>query len=311
MGTPEFAVPSLLKLIEAGYSPVAVVTAPDKPAGRGLQLKSSPVKEAALKAGIPVLQPVNLKAPEFLEQLKIFYPDVQFVVAFRMLPEAVWNLPPLGTFNLHASLLPQYRGAAPINHAIINGESQTGLTTFKLRHQIDTGEIAFQQTLDIGLELTAGELHDVMMVQGADLVEKTIKAIENNTLVLHEQKINAGVDLMHEAPKLHPAFCKIDFNSPALTVHNKIRGLSPFPGATTELVMNNKIQPFKLLRTKLSDFKKEGAPGELDCSQPGRMFVCCQDNWLELLEIQPAGKKRMTVQAFLNGFKPEGTPVFA
>jgi methionyl-tRNA formyltransferase len=304
MGTPFFAVPPLQLLIKNGFKPVAVVTAPDKPAGRGLKLKSSPVKETAVDAGIPVLQPPNLKDPEFLEVLKALQPDLQFVVAFRMLPEQVWNLPRLGTYNLHASLLPDYRGAAPINHAIISGETITGLTTFKLRHEIDTGAIAFQTQLSIGPDETAGELHDRMMPVGADLVLKTVKALESEMIHLQDQPLSTGNSANKVAPKLNPAFCRINFHEPVIKVHDKIRGLSPFPGATAEMHSGNRIYAFKLLKSRISHLSNPCQPGEVLISGKNNIYVSCADGWLELIILQPSGKNTMSAAEFLNGFRP-------
>lgn len=310
MGTPQFAVSPLEKMIQEGFKPVAVITAPDKPAGRGLQIKPSPVKEKALEHGIPVLQPSNLKDPDFLEQLRKLKPDLQFVVAFRMLPEAVWNLPALGTYNLHASLLPQYRGAAPIQHAVIQGEPFTGLTTFKLQHEIDTGAIAYQVKLEIGENETSGELHDRMLMPGSDLVVKTIRAIENGSIRLTEQNIHAGDHPLKVAPKLNPEFCRLNFNEPAMQVHNKIRGLSPFPGAVAILNSPGKTQSFKLLRSKISSIPGTGKPGEIQLEGRAHIYVSCTDTCLEITELQPSGKGRMSAMQFLNGFRAENPGFF-
>jgi methionyl-tRNA formyltransferase len=303
LGTPDFAVPTLEMLVASNFNVVGVVTAPDKPAGRGLILKQSPVKEAALRLGIPVLQPERLKDPDFLKQLTQLKPDVQIVVAFRMLPEAVWNLPRLGTWNLHASLLPQYRGAAPINHAIINGESETGLTTFKLVHEIDQGAIAKQTTIKIGLNETAGDLHDRMMQLGATLMLETIKELETNSLTLIPQKEFIDGPLK-EAPKLNSSFCTIDFNLTAQSVHNHIRGLSPFPGAQTKLIQDKTSLPMKIYKTRLLEFDlRAETPGTLLILNKKSMLICCQDAWIEILELQIAGKKRLLVSDFLAGFR--------
>ena len=310
MGTPYFAVPVLEAMISHGYKPVAVITAPDKPAGRGLKLRYSPVKEKALEYDIPVLQPANLKDPEFISQLTSLRPDLQFVVAFRMLPEIVWNLPPLGTYNLHASLLPQYRGAAPINHAIINGETTTGLTTFRLQHEIDTGDIAFQQSISIGPDETAGDLHDRMLPVGADLVLKTIRAIESGNIQLGKQ-VAIDEQLMH-APKLSPEFCALNFAEPVQSVHNKIRGLSPYPGATALLRWDEKKLAFKLLKSRMVHLNHpvSDIPGTVFCYVRNHLYVSCSDGWMEVLTLQPAGKNKMTAKDFLNGFNPRGQAVF-
>src|SRR5690606_29368177 len=248
MGTPEFAVPSLEILVTNQYNVVAVITAPDKPQGRGRKIAYSPVKEAALKYNIPVLQPEKLKAPEFLEQLKSYGANLQIVVAFRMLPEVVWAMPKIGTFNLHASLLPNYRGAAPINWAIMNGEKETGVTTFFLQHEIDTGEIIFQEKVNISENETAGELHDKLMLVGADLVIKTLDAIKENTVITSPQKDNCNLKLAY---KIFKPTCKIDWNKTASEIHNHIRGLSPYPTAFFEITHkeSNKKITLKVFKT--------------------------------------------------------------
>lgn len=301
MGTPAFAVASLDALLNAGHDVVAVVTAPDRPAGRGLQLKASPVKERAMRAGIPVLQPERLKAPEFLDTLASYRCDLQVVVAFRMLPEAVWSPPPLGTFNLHASLLPDYRGAAPINWAIMNGEQRSGITTFLIRHEIDTGDILLQEPLDIGPDETAGELHDRMMLAGSALVVRTVEGLAAGTLLPHAQRPQAAV---HEAPKLNSSVCRIRFERSAQEVHDHVRGLSPFPGAWCE-VLHDGSPPmhFKVLRSRRTTFPSQGAmPGTL-LSKDGKLLVACKDHMLELVEIQSEGKRRMTASEYLRGVR--------
>jgi methionyl-tRNA formyltransferase len=310
LGTPDFAVPTLELLAASDFEVVGVVTVPDKPAGRGLVLKQSPVKEAAIRLGIPVLQPERLKDPVFLNALTELRADIQIVVAFRMLPETVWNLPSLGTWNLHASLLPQYRGAAPINHAIINGESETGLTTFKLVHEIDQGAVAKQTTLKIDPNETAGDLHDRMMSIGARLVLETIRELENKSLVLiPQQEFIKGP--LKEAPKLNSAFCAINFKRPAQLVHNHIRGLSPFPGAHAVLTHGNTSMPVKIYKTRLwEDELKADLPGKLLIVNKKSMLVYCQDAWLEILELQIAGKKRMLASDFLVGFRPSPADCF-
>jgi methionyl-tRNA formyltransferase len=303
LGTPDFAVPTMEAIIAAGFELIAVVTAPDRPAGRGLQLRSSPVKECALRHSIPVLQPEKLRDPAFIEELRSFNADLQVVVAFRMLPEQVWNMPPLGTWNLHASLLPQYRGAAPINHAVINGELETGLSTFKLVHAIDQGAVALQQTLPIGPNETAGELHDRMMATGAALMTETLNRIDKGTIELKEQS-SFQTSIIKEAPKLSTAFCQIQFHRKAQDVHNHIRGLSPFPGAHCTIRFGNDSSGMKLFRTELPHLDRPLAqPGSLFISDDGHIYVCCSDNWLEILELQQAGKKRMPAKEFLKGFR--------
>lgn len=296
LGTPDFAVPSLAKLVENGYNIVAVITAPDKPAGRGLQMQQSPVKKYALTQNIPVLQPEKLKNPEFLEELKSYKADLQIVIAFRMLPEAVWNMPRFGTFNLHASLLPQYRGAAPINRAIMNGEEETGLTTFFLQHEIDTGHILLQEKMHIAEDETAGELHDRMMLTGADLVLKTVQAIENNALSPIPQKEDEHVK---HAPKIFKDDCRIDWNSDINQIHNHIRGLSPYPAAWTTLQGKN----FKIYKAKKEEASHIYSAGKILTDGKTYMKVAAQGGFIHLLEVQTEGKKRMPVSEFLKGFQ--------
>jgi methionyl-tRNA formyltransferase len=303
LGTPDFAVPSLEILIKNGFNVVAVITAPDKPAGRGLQLKSSPIKECALRNHIKVLQPEKLKDPAFLSELQDLKADLQIVVAFRMLPEIVWNMPPLGTWNLHGSLLPDYRGAAPINHAIINGEKVTGLTTFKLSHQIDTGPIALKAELMIGENDTAGEVHDRMMQIGAELLAQTVKKIANNTIELTPQSLLISNE-NKEAPKIFPEFCRLNFNDSIEVIHNKIRGLSPFPGAQALLVNNSSSTILKVYKSqKVQIDLPLGEIGELHIVHDKHIYVSCKDGHLSLLELQLAGKKRLSAKEFLAGFR--------
>ena len=302
LGTPDFAVEALNAIITSGFNVVAVVTAPDKPAGRGLQLKASAVKQCAQTLGIPVLQPLKLKDSDFLEALRSYRADIQVVVAFRMLPEQVWSMPPLGTWNLHASLLPAYRGAAPINHALINGENITGLTTFKLVHAIDEGAIALQLPIRIKPDETAGELHDRMAILGGTLLSATLKAIENNNLKLLEQCQIKNQDLPH-APKLNPAFCKIKWMQKAHAVHNLVRGLSPYPGAHSTLHNGEDAFDVKIFKGCISEFPFQNSPAGTIIIEQSRLFVSTADSWYELLEIQPAGKKRMPVREFLLGFR--------
>ena len=247
MGTPDFAVEPLRRLVEAGKNIVAVVTMPDKPAGRGHKIQFSPIKEYALSVGLPILQPVNLKDPEFIEELRSYQADLQIVVAFRMLPEIVWNMPPLGTFNLHASLLPQYRGAAPINWAIINGETQTGMTTFLLNEKTDEGEILLQETIEIGKETTAGDLHDEMMYKAFDLIEQTIEKLlsENLQTIPQIQSEN-----LKPAPKIFKETTVINWNEKGEKIINLIRGMSPYPAATTQFIdkADGKIYQFKVFK---------------------------------------------------------------
>lgn len=299
MGTPEFAVASLNAIVEAGLQVVAVVTAPDKPAGRGLQLQESAVKKYAVAHQIPVLQPVKLKDPDFLQLLQSYQADLQIVVAFRMLPEQVWNMPSMGTVNLHGSLLPQYRGAAPINWAVINGEKETGVTTFKLKHEIDTGDILLQEKFSIAENETAGEVHDRMKMIGAELLVTTIKGLMEGDLKekpQHNLVEDTGANL-HHAPKLYTDTCKIDFTKSRNTVHNLIRGLSPFPGAFTTL--NGKtLKIFKAMRE--TDSVNSDASYQTD--EKTYLKFRCADGYISLLEIQLEGKKKMNITDFLRGY---------
>lgn len=296
MGTPEFAVESLQKLIEKGYHVVAVVTAPDKPAGRGLQLTPSPVKAYALSKGIPILQPERLKNPQFLEELKSYHADLQVVVAFRMLPEAVWNMPPKGTFNLHASLLPQYRGAAPINWAIINGETQTGVTTFFLEHEIDTGKIIFQETEPIHPDDNVGTLYQRLMRKGGELVVRTVQAIEEGD---YPQVPQPHLEVIKNAPKIFKETCEINWNQPTEAIRNFIRGLSPYPAAWTYL--NGKT--CKIFRATVAEMSTE--PSELQWKTDHKTFLHFKtsDGWLAIEDLQLEGKKRMGIEEFLRGAK--------
>jgi len=296
MGTPDFAVASLDALVKANFDVVAVVTAPDKPAGRGQKLSESAVKKYAVEKGIAILQPEKLKNPEFIEQIKSYQADLQVVVAFRMLPEVVWNMPPKGTINLHGSLLPQYRGAAPINHAIINGEKESGVTTFFLTHEIDTGNIILSESTPIADNETAGDLHDKLMHIGADLLVKTLKAIEAGEV--SEQPQPQSGSLKH-APKIFKEDCKIDWNNPAQMIYNLIRGLSPYPTAFTFL--NDKT--LKIFKAEI-EHKEPGivAGGFLT---DGKTFLkfAAKDGFIKLLDIQYEGKKRMPIEDFLRGIR--------
>lgn len=297
MGTPEFAVPSLELLVEKGWKVVAVITAPDKPAGRGLQLTPSPVKKVALQHHIPVLQPTNLKSPDFLEQLRSYQADLQVVVAFRMLPEAVWAMPPCGTFNLHASLLPQYRGAAPINWAIIHGETETGITTFFLQHEIDTGNIILQEKEPIYEQDTAGTLYERLRMKGARLVLKTVELIAENNVTTFPQP---QVEGLKKAPKIFKETCEIDFKKTALEVYNFVRGLSPQPTAWTTLQGKNcKIYSVKPL--KGYTWKNHDAILETD----GKTYLYFKtaDGAVSVEELQLEGKKRMHIAEFLRGYR--------
>lgn len=298
MGTPDFAVPSLDALNQSpNHTVVGVVTAPDKPAGRGLQLTPSPVKVYATQHNIPVLQPEKLRNAEFLAALQAWQADVFVVVAFRMLPEAVWAMPPRGTFNLHASLLPNYRGAAPINWAVAQGEKESGATTFFLDKEIDTGSVLLQYRVAIPDNWNAGDLHDHLMHAGAALVLQTADAIESGTLQPQPQDEAMAV---HRAPKIFKETCQLSFEHPAAQVRNFIRGMAPYPGAWTTL--DGKI--CKLFETAISDVAKPAATavGEM-FSQDGRLYVVCSDGVLEILQLQLEGKKRMAADAFLRGYR--------
>ena len=302
MGTPELAAYILQKLIEIGINIVGVVTATDKPAGRGLKLTQSPVKQTALQYGLKVLQPPNLKSPEFIAELTALKPDLQIIIAFRMLPEVVWSLPPKGSFNLHASLLPQYRGAAPINHVIINGEKETGVTTFFLNNEIDTGNIIFMEKIDIEKDETAGTLHDKLMVLGSELVIKTIAAIENGTAKSVPQP-KLDIYSLKNAPKIYKNDCKIDWNMPAEMIINKINGLNPYPAAFCEFPdISAKTSKFKIFSAKQSD-TFELLPGETHTDNKKFLKIGTQSNDIEITEIQPEGKKRMKIDEFLRGVR--------
>lgn len=294
MGTPEFAVPSLEALVSAGCQVVGVLTAPDKPQGRGQELKGPPVKEYAIKHGIPVLQPANLKSADFLQALRSYKADLQVVVAFRMLPESVWNMPRLGTFNLHASLLPQYRGAAPINWAIINGEKETGVTTFFLRHEIDTGNIIFQEKEPIQDEDDAGSLYDRLMVRGANLVLKTVKAIEAGTVVPVEQPISGS---LKPAPKIFKETCAINWHHTSEAIRNFVRGLSPYPGAWTRL--GEKV--YKIYRLEVLPPNAGNRAHVWESDNKTMLRFRTGDGWVSVTDFQPEGKRRMSVEAFLKG----------
>lgn len=295
MGTPDFAVPSLQILVQNGYKVVGVVTATDKYGGRGKkQLLESPVKKYAVEQGIPVLQPKNLKSPEFQEELRALNANLQVVVAFRMLPEAVWDMPEHGTFNLHGSLLPRYRGAAPINWAVINGDTETGVTTFFIRHEIDTGDVLFQEKMPIGPNETAGEVHDRMMLLGAETVLKTVKAIASGDYHLQKQ----DDALATKAPKLFRETCEIDFDQPVEKVHNFVRGLSPYPAAWTTL----DGKQLKVLRAHYEKADTDAQPGTFISDNKSWIKVAAADGWLVVTELQLQGRKRMKTSDFLNGF---------
>ncbi|HQS54334.1 MAG: methionyl-tRNA formyltransferase [Bacteroidetes bacterium 24-39-8] len=301
MGTPEFAVASLDALVSAGCQIVGVVTAPDKPAGRGMKLMQSDVKKYAVEKGLHLLQPEKLKNPEFLTELKGLQADVQVVVAFRMLPELVWNMPPMGTINLHGSLLPQYRGAAPIHWAVINGEVQTGVTTFKLQHAIDTGDILLQDSFAIGPDETTGDVHDRMKLIGASLLVKTITGLATGNIKEQPQALLANPAELKHAPKLFTENCQINWNRPVQEVHNFIRGLSPFPGALSKL--DGKI--LKIYRCAKDYTKTNLATGTVVTDGKTVLKFATEDGFIQVLELQLEGKKRMLVTDFLRGYRPE------
>lgn len=297
MGTPQFAVASLAALVDAGHEVCAVVTAPDKPAGRGMQLQQSAVKQYAVQKGIPVLQPEKLKAPEFGMQLDELGADLYVVVAFRMLPEVVWNRPPLGTINVHASLLPQYRGAAPINWAIINGETVTGVTTFQLQHQIDTGAILMQASLPIGPHENAGSLHDRLQTLSAEVLVKTVDGLFSGTIQPQPQPAVPDSDLKH-APKIFTATCAIDWNKPVNEVYNLIRGLSPYPAAFAQL--QGKV--LKIYEATVVAEQPNVAPGTV-LIRDHQLRFACTDGWISVTTLQLEGKKKMSTADFLRGYK--------
>ncbi|WP_372776513.1 methionyl-tRNA formyltransferase [Mangrovibacterium sp.] len=300
MGTPDFAVASLKALVDGGYTIVGVITAPDKPAGRGRQLQQSAVKQYAEENGLRVLQPEKLKNPDFINELEALKADLQVVVAFRMLPEAVWRMPRLGTFNLHGSLLPQYRGAAPLNWALINGETETGVTTFLLSHEIDTGAILFQEKIAIGENDNVGDIHDRLMDIGAGLVVKTVDALaEGNYSVVEQDEI--AVKQLKPAPKIFKDDCKIDWNKPAVEVRNLIRGLSPYPAAWTAILdAKGKELGMKIYSAGI-ELKEGLTPGTLDTDGKTYLKIAASDGWLIISDLHLAGKKRMATADFLRG----------
>lgn len=301
IGTPEFAVASLNSLVKAGCKIVGVITAPDKPGGRGMQLQQSAVKKYSVENNLHVLQPEKLKNPEFLAELKSLQADLQIVVAFRMLPEIVWNMPPMGTVNLHGSLLPQYRGAAPINWAVINGETETGVTTFKLKHEIDTGDILLQESFSIGENNNAGEVHDKMKEIGAELLVKTVKGLADGTLKEMPQLAigNKHLTNLHHAPKIHTETCEIDWNQPIENIFNLIRGLSPYPTAFTFL--NDK--KLKVFTAKVELIIPTIKVGEYETDGKTFLKFAGTNGFVHLLEIQLEGKRKMNIEDFLRGYR--------
>ncbi len=316
MGTPEFAVASLDALVDAGCIITGVITAPDKPGGRGMQLQQSAVKKYAVEHNLNVLQPLKLKDPAFLDALRSLKADMQVVVAFRMLPEVVWNMPPMGTINLHGSLLPQYRGAAPINWAVINGEKETGVTTFRLKHEIDTGNILLQETFPIGEEDTAGDVHDKMKDIGAALLVKTVKGLAEGSLKETSQEAMLNSKLpgsiaekgdssftidrsLKHAPKITTDSCRINWSMPVEEVYNMVRGLSPYPAAFT--IMNEKM--LKIFKAKKEIAAPAHTAGEYETDGKTYLRFCCSNGYLHVMDVQLEGKKRMSVQDFLRGFR--------
>jgi methionyl-tRNA formyltransferase len=303
MGTPEFAVASLEAIVEAGLPVVGVITAPDKPAGRGMKLTESAVKKYAREKGLYILQPEKLKNEEFLGQLRALQADLQIVVAFRMLPEVVWTMPPMGTVNLHGSLLPQYRGAAPINWAVINGEKETGVTTFQLQHDIDTGSILLQDRFPIADTDTAGDVHDRMKVIGARLLVKTIEGLAAGNLKSVPQENPMG---LKHAPKIFTETGKIDWNKPAEEIYNLIRGLSPFPTAYTEL--EGKVLKIYRAERVVHALAPDAAPGVYDSDGRTYLRFAASDGYIRVTELQLEGKKRMPVGDFLRGYRFNNLP---
>ena len=306
MGTPDFAVEPLKTLVEAGKDVVAVVTMPDKPAGRGHKLQFSPVKEYALKAGIPVLQPENLKSPDFLQELASYNADLQIVVAFRMLPEAVWSMPKYGTFNLHASLLPRYRGAAPINWAVINGDKETGITTFFLKHEIDTGNIILQEKVAIDEEDNAGDVHDKLMYLGADLVLKTLKMIEEENVITRPQDDAQA----SPAPKIFKDTAKLDFDKYAADIRNLVRGMAPYPAAWFNIKLQDGNESMMKIFKVLTEEKNHNySVGTILTDGKKMLKIACKDGFINLLEVQMAGKKRMAAEDLMRGTNLVGATI--
>lgn len=305
LGTPAFAAASLAAIVTAGFKVAVVVTAPDKPAGRGKRLQASAVKVAALKMGLPVLQPDNLKNPDFVQQFKNYGATLGVVVAFRMLPEIIWAMPKYGTFNLHASLLPQYRGAAPINRAIMNGEQETGVTTFFLKHEIDTGDLILSEKVPIGIDENAGSLHDKLMVKGAQLVVETIQLIEQEKYSLtHQANMVENSTQLKTAPKLFKEDCLINWQRPGRDIYNQIRGLSPVPGAFTFLKnKDNTILTLKIYDGKFRIDQQQGRAGQIETDGKSFLAINTADGKMYIDDLQLQGKKRMNVKSFLNGFQ--------
>ena len=303
MGTPEFAVASLKRLVEEGYNIVAVVTTPDKPAGRGQKIHESDVKVAAKELGLPILQPEKLRDPEFVEAMQALRPDLGIVIAFRMLPEVIWAMPRYGTFNLHASLLPQYRGAAPINWAIINGEKETGITTFLLNHEIDKGAIIGQRKMPILAEDNIGTMYDKLMTEGCDLVVETVEKIAAQDFTPIEQ-MHIDEATLKPAPKIFKEDCKIDWSWEGERIVNFVRGLSPYPAAWTPMYLNGEEKgSAKIFEIRFSPNKGNGNVGEIISDGKEQIAVVCSDGLIEIRSMQMAGKKRMSNKELLLGFR--------
>lgn len=303
MGTPEFAATSLRRLVEEGYNIVAVVTTPDKPAGRGQKIHKSDVKVMAEELGLPILQPERLRDEAFLSELRALEPDLGVVIAFRMLPEVVWAMPKLGTFNLHASLLPEYRGAAPINWAIINGDTRTGVTTFMLNHEIDKGAIIEQREVDILAEDNIGTLYDKLMYVGAELVTLTVDKIASNDYTTTEQ-MHIDENTLRPAPKIFKDDCRIDWNNTVQSIHNLVRGLSPYPAAWTPLYkQSEECGSIKIFSTHFEVCDTNASIGTIRTDSKSYIAVACSDGWLYLDDVQLAGKKRLTTKELLLGWR--------
>ena len=304
MGTPDFAVASLTALVDRGYNIVGVVTAPDKPAGRGQKIQQSSVKIYALEHNLHVLQPEKLKDEHFVTDLKSLNPDLQVIVAFRMLPEVVWKLPAMGTFNLHGSLLPRYRGAAPLNWAIMNGDTESGVTTFLLKQEVDTGNILFWEKVPVTPDETVGELHDQLMVTGAELVVKTVDALaEGIAIPIPQERLEIDPQRLH-APKIFKEDCRIDWSLEVTKNHNKVRGLSPYPTAWTELSAPSKENiSLKIFRTIPEIATHSFEPGTIFSDHKKWLKIACANGYLFVTDLQLAGKKRMSVEEFLRGFQ--------
>ena len=304
MGTPDFAVETLRLLVERGYNVVAVVTMPDKPAGRGHKIQFSPVKQYAISAGLPILQPERLKDENFIAELKSYNADLQIVVAFRMLPEVVWNMPPMGTFNLHASLLPQYRGAAPINWAVMNGDKETGITTFFLQHEIDTGKVIQQRSIPIAETDNVGDIHDRLMMLGAEMVCETVDNIIAGRVEAIPQEDMMTDEPLRPAPKIFKETCHLDFSRYVIDLYNQVRGLSPYPAAWCEFVSpDNERYGVKIFEASYRLCQHDKNPGSINTDGKKIIEVACEGGYLQFVSLQLAGKKRLLTEELLRGFR--------